>query len=154
MPASHPVDERPSQSDAVPSIREAGHVRPALVRQGFAYGLVGGLQLAVDWGCFVALTALGLPTVAANMSGRVFGALLGFWLNGIVTFRSPEGGRLGWVRFGRFLSSWTLMSVLSTLAVYAIDRGIGLHWAWLLKPAVDVVLAGFGFLASRYWIYR
>lgn len=129
-------------------------VPASVLRQGFAYGVVGGLQLAVDWICFVALTAAGLPTVSANMSGRVFGALLGFWLNGVLTFRSPGGGRLGWVRFGRFMLSWTAMSVLSTLAVYAIHQGIGLRWAWLLKPAVDVVLAGFGFLASRYWIYR
>lgn len=134
--------------------REDRKARAPLIRQGVAYGLVGALQLVVDWGCFVALTAVGLSTVGANMSGRVFGALLGFWLNGVLTFRSAEGGRLGWVRFGRFMLSWTLMSLLSTLAVYAIDRGIGLHWAWLLKPGVDVVLAGFGFLASRYWIYR
>lgn len=125
-----------------------------MVRQGIAYGAVGGLQLLLDWGCFVALTALGLSTIGANMAGRVLGALLGFWLNGVVTFRGAGGGRLGWARFGRFMLSWTLMSVLSTLAVHGIDQGIGLHWAWLLKPAVDVALAGLGFLASRYWIYR
>lgn len=127
---------------------------PALWRQGASYGLVGILQLLVDWACFVGLSAAGLGTVAANMAGRVGGAVLGFWLNGSVTFRSHEGGRLGWSRFGRFVVSWTLMSVLSTIAVRQIDLRAGLEWAWLLKPGVDVLLAALGFVASRYWIYR
>lgn len=128
--------------------------RTGLWRQGASYGLVGALQLLLDWACFVALSAAGLGTVAANMAGRAGGALLGFWLNGAITFRTRDGGRLGWGRFGRFLLSWTAMSVLSTVAVRLIDLRAGIEWAWLLKPAVDVLLAGFGFAASRYWIYR
>lgn len=126
----------------------------SLLRQGTGYGLVGGLQLLVDWAAFVALTAAGLATVPANLTGRVAGAVLGFWLNGMVTFRAAEGGRLGWARFGRFLVSWGVMSVFSTLAVQAIDSRAGLQWAWMLKPGVDIVLAALGFFASRYWIYR
>ena len=38
--------------------------------------------------------------------------------------------------------------------VLSIERLAGLHAAWLLKPAIDVVLAGLGFLVSKYWIYR
>lgn len=128
--------------------------RAPVWRQGASYGAVGVVQLLLDWACFVALSAAGMGTVAANMTGRVGGALVGFWLNGAITFRTHEGGRLGWARFGRFLASWTAMSILSTLAVREIDVRAGIEWAWLLKPGVDVLLAGLGFVASRYWIYR
>lgn len=128
--------------------------RTGLVRQGLSYGLVGGLQLLLDWLGFVALTLAGVATVPANVAGRVLGAMLGFWLNGVLTFRVAGQGRLGWRRFLRFAASWSVMTLLSTLAVRAIDNGAGLQWAWLLKPAVDAVLAGLGFIVSRYWIYR
>lgn len=128
--------------------------RPSLLRQGAGYGVVGVLQLLLDWMCFVGLTALGAAVVPANIGGRVAGALLGFALNGLVTFRGEEGARLGWARFGRFMTSWLVMSVLSTVGVHLVDARAGLQWAWILKPAIDIVLAGAGFVASRYWIYR
>ncbi|MFC0676874.1 GtrA family protein [Lysobacter korlensis] len=125
-----------------------------LWRQGLGYGAVGGLQLLLDWLSFVALTAIGIPAAVSNVVGRIAGAVLGFWLNGVITFRSEGASRLGWARFGRFAASWSLMTVLSTLAVHYINAQAGLQWAWLLKPAVDIVLALLGFIASRYWIYR
>lgn len=126
----------------------------ALLRQGAGYGVVGAVQLLLDWALFVMLSALGANTAVANLAGRIGGALLGFWLNGVFTFRDAEGSRLGWARLRRFLVSWAAMTVLSTLAVAAIDRHLGLHWAWLAKPAVDALLALGGFLVSRHWIYR
>lgn len=125
-----------------------------LTRQVVSYGVIGGLQIGVDWLCFVGLSALGLGAGSANICGRVCGALLGYTLNGVVTFRGPEGGKLGWTRFGRFAMSWAVMTCLSTLAIRYIVGAFGLHWAWLLKPAIDVVLAALGFLASRQWIYK
>ncbi|MFZ5661287.1 MAG: GtrA family protein [Pseudomonadota bacterium] len=125
-----------------------------LLRQGAGYGAVGALQLLLDWGLFVAFSAFGANTIVANMVGRVAGALVGFWLNGVVTFRSKSGSRLGWTRLARFLLSWAAMSVLSTAAVALLDQRAGLHWAWLAKPAVDAMLAFLGFVVSRYWIYR
>ncbi|HZH44650.1 MAG TPA: GtrA family protein [Lysobacter sp.] len=125
-----------------------------LLRQGAGYGAVGAIQLLLDWVVFVGLSALGVNTISANLIGRVGGALLGFWLNGVITFRGQGGRRLGWTRFSRFLLSWTVMSLLSTLAVVLLDRNAGLQWAWLAKPAVDALLALCGFVISRYWIYR
>lgn len=128
--------------------------KSGLLRQGLGYGAVGLLQLLVDWLCFVGLTALGLAVVPANLAGRIVGALLGFWLNGVVTFRDSAGSRLGWHRLRRFALSWAVMSLLSTAGVYLVDDIVGLRWAWLAKPVLDAGLAGLGFLASRYWIYR
>ena len=125
-----------------------------LLRQGAGYGVVGALQLLLDWGLFVALSASGANTIVSNLVGRVAGALVGFWLNGVVTFSSEGGSRLGWARLARFLLFWAAMSVLGTAVVALLDQHAGLHWAWVAKPAVDVVLAFLGFVVSRYWIYR
>jgi len=125
-----------------------------MVRQGGAYGLVGLAQLLLDWLCYVSLTHLGLPVIESNIVGRVCGAAIGFLLNGAFTFRGNEGARLGWRRLSRFIATWTLMTALGTLAVVQVDAQLGLQASWIAKPLVDVVLAGMGFLASRYWIYR
>ncbi|KFN49402.1 hypothetical protein N790_05330 [Arenimonas malthae CC-JY-1] len=126
-----------------------------MLRELVGFGLVGGLQLLADWACFVALTALGVPVVPANLAGRVAGASLGFWANGRYTFARPgEPPRLGRRRLARYLAFWLAMSVLSTVAVMGLDAMRGLHAAWLGKPLVDAALAALGFVAAKYWIYR
>lgn len=126
----------------------------SLLRHGLGYGVVGAVQLAVDWAVFVAGSAIGVPAIPANVAGRLSGACLGFYLNGVFTFSTEAGGRLGWQRFRRYAVTWGLLTLVSSVAVYAIDRSAGLGWAWVAKPAVDIGLAGLAFLASRCWIYR
>lgn len=125
-----------------------------LVRQGGAYGLVGLVQIGVDWLAYVLLTSLGLAVVPANLAGRVCGAMLGFTLNGLFTFRGSEGARLGWRRLLKFLLSWGVMTAASTVAMAWIDAHHGLGASWVAKPFVDLALAALGFLVSRHWIYR
>ncbi len=109
----------------------------------------------LDWSVFVALSALGLDAVPANLAGRVAGAILGFWLNGRYTFASREdGARLGWSRFARFLAVWIPATVLSTWMILLVEQRLGLQLAWLAKPLVEGVLAVLTFAASRYVIYR
>ena len=67
----------------------------SLIRQGSRFILIGLVQLGVDWAVFVGATALGVPTVPANVLGRVCGMLLGFWLNGRYTFAADGDHRLG-----------------------------------------------------------
>jgi putative flippase GtrA len=126
-----------------------------MFRQVLGFGLVGGLQLALDWASFVALTAVGVAVLPANLVGRVAGASLGYWANGRYTFSKPgEAPRLGRRHLLRYVLFWLAMSALSTLAVMCLDRLHGLQAAWLGKPVVDGVLAVLGFLAAKYWIYR
>lgn len=125
-----------------------------LVRQGGAYGVIGLLQIGADWLIYVLLTSIGVAVVPANVVGRIGGAALGFTLNGLFTFRGVDGARLGWPRLLKFLVSWGLMTVLSTLAMAWTNAEFGLGTSWVVKPMVDLVLAAAGFLASRYWIYR
>lgn len=128
--------------------------RRTLLRQGGSFVLVGLLQLLLDWLLFVALTALGMAAAPANLAGRVGGALLGFWLNGRVTFAQAGHARLGWTRFGRFLLVWIPLTVVSTLAVSWVAGTLGLAHAWLAKPLVEGALAVVAFFLWRHVVYR
>ncbi|MEV8521851.1 GtrA family protein [Dyella marensis] len=125
-----------------------------LLKQGFGYGVVGGVQLGLDWMIFVALTAAGVATGGANVIGRATAAMLGFWLNGKWTFAENGGKPLGMQHFGRYVITWLSMTALSTCIVVATSRAQGMHAAWMVKPAADLVLAALGFTISKYWIYR
>lgn len=126
-----------------------------LHKEVVSFTAVGLLQILVDWAVFVGLTHLGVPVVPSNISGRVSGALLGFSLNGIFTFGRPDGVIfLGRIHFLRFLTTWVATTIVSTACVTLLHRLDGLHAAWLGKPMIDAALAGAGFLASKYWIYK
>ena len=74
-----------------------------LWRQGLGYGVVGLIQLVVDWALFVALTALAMPVAAGNLLARIGGACLGFWLNGRYTFADAGGSRASGRALRRFV---------------------------------------------------
>lgn len=125
----------------------------SVLRQSRYYLLIGLLQWLLDWGMMVALSHGGLPVEPANVAGRISGAMLGFWLNGRITFCSDEH-RMGRRQLARFLAMWLATTAISTWAIGAIDDGFGLQWAWLAKPALEGVLGVIGFLLSRHWVYR
>ena len=125
----------------------------SLRRQGSSYLVIGGVQWLLDWGVMVALSHLGLRIGVANITGRICGAVLGFWANGRITF-SGDAHATGRRQFIRFVVTWVAMTVLSTVAIEAIDDILGRKWAWLAKPLVEAGLGVLGFLVSRHWIYR
>ena len=124
-----------------------------LRRQGSHYLAIGGLQWLLDWGVTVCLSHLGMLIQPANITGRVSGAMLGYWLNGKFTF-ADEHCAMGRVQFQRFAFIWLCMTAASTVAVGAVDDVLGLKWAWLAKPLVEIALGLVGFVLSRHWIYR
>lgn len=124
-----------------------------LSRQGRDYLIVGLLQWLLDWGVVVGLTHMGLPVAPANVTGRITGALLGYWLNGKWTFASDRTA-VGATQFQRFMAMWVCTTLLSTWALTQIDDVLGLRWVWLAKPAIEVALGVVGFVLSRYWIYK
>jgi putative flippase GtrA len=125
-----------------------------LLRQGSQYLVIGLLQLLLDWAVFVLASALGLAAPLANLAGRSSGALAGYWLNGRYTFADAHGSRLGWAVFARFALLWLLMTTLSTAALGLIAHHVGLGWAWLAKPAVELGLALANFFLMRRLVYR
>lgn len=126
----------------------------SIARQGVSFLIVGCCLIVLDWVVFVALTALGLMPVPANIAGRVAGALVGFWANGRITFSVPGSPRLGRRRFARYLALWATLTILSTVLVSLLADQLGLQIAWLAKPVVEAGLAALSFLVSRHWVYR
>jgi len=127
--------------------------RPTLARHGSRYIAVGAVQLLLDWAVFVALSASGVLVEPANIVGRISGAALGFWANGRFTF-AGEDTAVGRRQFARFAVMWLATTAISTWAVGHIDDTVGLRWAWLAKPAIDVAVSAIGFVLSRHWVYR
>ena len=125
----------------------------SLTRQSRHYLLIGGVQWLVDWGVMVLLTHSGMQVEAGNVLGRVSGALLGYWLNGKLTFAGDDTA-LGRTQLARFVLMWLGTTIASTWALGAIDDAVGLKWAWLAKPGVELVLGAIGFFLSRHWVYK
>lgn len=124
-----------------------------LGRQGSAYLVIGGLQWLLDWGVMVVLSQAGIAVRYANVVGRICGALMGFWLNGRITFANEQNA-LGRVQLQRFAVLWILTTVASTWAIGHVDDHLGLKWTWLAKPLIEILLGLIGFVLSRCWIYR
>ncbi len=124
-----------------------------IVRDGVGFSLIGALQVAVDSGVYIALTTLGFATPPSNVCGRITGALLGFWLNGRVTFAHYEQPRLRW-RLVRYIALWMTLTAISTAALTFIGHRHGLHNTWWAKPMIEIVLGMVSFLLCRHWVYR
>jgi len=122
----------------------------SLGRQVISYIIIGVAQVMVDWLCFVALTAWGMPVAPANVIARVLAALLGFSVNGTITFQSQLRAAL----LVRFMIVWIPLTLANTLAVSALGMLGGLHFAWLVKPVIDGLTAIASFLVARHWVFR
>ena len=125
----------------------------SLHRQGRHYLLIGGVQWLLDWGVMVLLSHFGMMIEAANICGRISGAMLGFWLNGKFTFAGDDT-RIGGAQLRRFVLMWLCTTTVSTWTMGHIDDVFGLQWAWLAKPAVELMLGVVGFVLSRHWVYK
>ncbi|MGV8932861.1 MAG: GtrA family protein [Luteimonas sp.] len=125
----------------------------SLGRQGRHYLIIGAIQWLVDWGVLVALSHFGVRVAPANIAGRISGALLGYWLNGKLTFAGDDT-MVGRQQLLRFLAMWLCTTTISTLSMTHIDQMFGLKWAWLAKPGIEATLGLAGFLLSRHWVYK
>lgn len=140
--------------DRLPRALKAGARRlPTWSIELALFLMVGGAQLLLDWAVFVLLSYCGLPVPIANVIARLFGATLGFWLNGKVTFRGAAG-RLDRSHVARFGVFWCVATLISTVALELATKCFGVEVSWMIKPLVEAVLAVASFLISRHWIYR
>lgn len=126
-----------------------------VARQLLLYGVAGGAQLLLDYMVFVSLTALGMAVVPANLTGRVTGACLGYFLNRHFTFANVvDRQRREHGRVLRFCIVWIGLTAVGTAVLEWLANAFDLKVTWIAKPLVDGLLAIAGFLLSRYWIYR
>lgn len=124
-----------------------------IVRDGAKFSVVGAIQVALDSATYIGLTTLGVPTPPANVCGRIAGAVLGFWLNGSVTFAHHDQPRFRW-RLARYVLLWIVLTIVSTAALTVIGHRAGLRNTWWAKPLIETVLGMTSFLICRHWVYR
>lgn len=122
----------------------------AELRRVAVFLLVGGAQFAFDSGLFIALTYCGMTPVWANPLTRFAAAMLGFLLNGKLTFGQS---RLTRGQLSRYVLLWALLTALSTGAVALIGHAIGLQAAWGMKVCIEIVLAMLSFVLMRRWVF-
>ena len=130
-----------------------------MTRQFLLFLAVGLLQYGVDALLFAVLFFLGVPVAAANIAARAGGALVGFQVNGRLTFRSQRGDQ-GWgLTHGiRFLVLWLGMTAVSTLLMLISEHlvaGWGLAEEWIVgaKLLIEGLLALVSFVLSKWWVY-
>ncbi len=124
-----------------------------ILRDGASFSIVGAMQIALDSGTYILLTTFGMATPPANVCGRIVGALLGFWLNGTLTFAHHDQPRLRW-RLVRYVILWIVLTIVSTAALTFIGHRHGLKHTWWAKPLVEIALGAVSFLICRQWVYR
>ena len=103
--------------------------------------------------CWRTLNDSATPAETGTVIGRLCGAVLGFWLNGKLTFAADDT-HVGRHAAMRFLVMWIALTVLNTWIVAHLDDAFGLRMAQLLKPGADLLSGGIGFLLSRHWVYN
>jgi putative flippase GtrA len=115
---------------------------------------MGMIQVAIDSGVLIGLSALGLSIPLANIAGRLSGASAGFVLNGTTTFSAQTNQPLHGKPLMRFITTWIILTIVSTSMLYAIRLYVPLEKVWLSKPLVEIFLATISFFASKFWIYK
>lgn len=124
-------------------------------RQLALYVAFGVTQLLIDWVTFLLLVHAGLPVPVANPTSRTFAAVIGYLLNGSLTFRSTDGKRHLNVRsFLRFAALFVTLTAASTLLVNTGAHVFGAQWLAMVKMLVEGGLAVISFLAQKVWVYR
>lgn len=120
------------------------------VRRWLKFGLVGGLNTAVDYGIFALLSACGFPYWAAQCVSYFGGTLNSYIWNRSWTFRDRVGTSKGFYRFFG-LNLATL--VLTTASLYfAAGR-----WGWPVlaaKLAATVLGMIVNYAGSSRWAFR
>lgn len=123
-------------------------------RQIFLFGVVGAIQVVIDSGVLVGLSAAGAGIAIANVAGRVSGACVGFLLNGTTTFSGQTERRLRGKHLARFVVTWIALTLISTVLLYLLRKQVSLETIWVAKPAVEAFLAFVSFFISKFWIYK
>jgi putative flippase GtrA len=123
-------------------------------RQLVFYVCSGLLQLLVDWMLFLLLNHLGVRVAVANLLSRSSAAIVGYTVNGTLTFGNLNDPKLSRMRFIRYASLWIVTTCLSTLIVVLGKIFFGPSNIWIVKLAGEGLLVGLSFIFQKFWVYR
>lgn len=124
-----------------------------LTGQVLRYGLVGLLVLTLDYAVFAGLLVL-LPGqhLAANIAGKLAGAVIGFILHKYVTFAGAQADKTG----RQALSYMVLLGfnlLLSSALLWLLVNRLEFN-AYAARLFVDGIVIGVSFLGAKLWVYR
>jgi len=128
-----------------------------MTRQFLLFLFVGGVQYALDASSF-ALLIVFVTAEISNVIARFIGAMSGYFLNGIFTFKKLDSRQKVAPRILlKFVLLWCLMTLLST---FMIQFSIGLfeieswHLVVGVKLLVEALLVILSFSLQKYVVYR
>lgn len=130
-----------------------------MTRQFLLFLFVGLLQYGIDAFLFAVLFYFGAPVAIANVLARACGAVAGFQLNGMFTFRTQRGEQ-GWgLAHGlRFVLLWLGMTAASTVLMLISEHLVESHdlsdgYIVGAKLLIEGALALASFALSKWWVY-
>lgn len=122
-----------------------------LPREFILFSTVGGIATGAHMLCLVGLVELlAVPALAASCAGALVGALISYWLNYHITFRSTAAHR---VALPRFLFIAVVAFVANGTLMAGLLRFGGLHYLVAQVITTAAVLA-LTFSAGRLWAFR
>jgi len=125
-------------------------------KQFFTFIVVGGIQYLLDAAAF-SLFILFFTTEASNILSRMIGALAGYGLNGIFTFKHASKSQIHLNSLIRFILIWCLMTFTSTLAIREFIAAFGNDswtYAVVIKLLVEMVLVILSFTLQKFFVYK
>jgi putative flippase GtrA len=111
----------------------------------------GGIATASHYGVTIAsVELLGIAPVVATMLGFTVGAVIKYWLNYSVAFRSrARHGRA----VARYVIALLALLALNTLVFALLQKGTGLHYI-LAQALTTILLIPPGYMIHRQWVFR
>ena len=111
----------------------------------------GGIATASHYATTItAVELFGVMPLAASALGFAFGAVVKYWLNYSVAFRSTGPHAVALPRFAVMLG---ILFVLNAAFFALLHQAAGFHYM-LAQVATTVMLIPPGYLLSRLWVFR
>ncbi len=111
----------------------------------------GGMATASHYAVTVAAVELfSAPPIPASAMGFMTGAVIKYWLNYSVAFRSRARHTHAVLRYALALAA---MLALNTLLFGLFQRGMGLYYL-LAQAITTILLIPPGYVLHREWVFR
>jgi len=127
-----------------------------MTKQFFIFIIVGGIQYLLDAASF-SLLILFFSTETSNILSRMIGALAGYGLNGMITFKHSSKSQIHANSLLRFILVWCLMTLISTLAIRELIAAF-CNDSWIcavaIKLLVEMVLVILSFTLQKLFVYK
>jgi putative flippase GtrA len=120
-------------------------------RQFVLFATIGALATGAHFAILVYLVELhAWSALPASCVGALVGAVVSYWLNYHLTFRSSRPHQ---VTLPRFLLVATLAFVLNGTLLAVLLQSLGLHYM-LAQVSTTLTILALTFSASRFWSFR